>query len=270
MRGTKHLTAGQKDQVLQLYQETLSAVTTAQRLGVTIEQVRHLLKKHGIRPSNSRGGTCYQNIADVRRWALEGVSLSEIGRRIGTSSSKVSKFLRCHGIPRKRFRQSMQNNPAWRGGRVIDVDGYILCKVPNHPFADRHGYVREHRLVMEASLGRYLHPREVVHHKNKNRADNQLANLQLYASNADHLAEELTGCRPQWTEEGRKRILEALRNRPSRPVSEETRAKLSSALRGRKRNLTPEGREKLRESGRRLQERRRAATHAASVKDGQA
>lgn len=61
---------------------------------------------------------------------------------------------------------------------------------------------------MEKILGRYLHPLEVVHHKNNKKADNRPKNLKLYASNADHLRDELTGKRPNYTEDGLRRMRE--------------------------------------------------------------
>lgn len=70
-------------------------------------------------------------------------------------------------------------NPNWKGGRRIDKDGYVLIHCPYHPFADGDGYVREHRLLMEKHLVRFLTPLEVVHHDNWNVSDNRLENLKL-------------------------------------------------------------------------------------------
>ena len=55
-------------------------------------------------------------------------------------------------------------------------------RAPGHPEVDSHGYALVHRVVMSNFLGRALEDCEVVHHKNGNRADNRLENLQLMSS----------------------------------------------------------------------------------------
>jgi DNA-directed RNA polymerase subunit RPC12/RpoP len=76
-----------------------------------------------------------------------------------------------------------ENNPFWKGGVSINTAGYRMVRCPGHPRATKRGsYVQEHILVMERHIGRYLEESEVVHHKNGNRQDNRIENLQLMTS----------------------------------------------------------------------------------------
>jgi len=87
-------------------------------------------------------------------------------------------------------------NGMWVGGIVPHPDGYVYQRAPHHPFQSN-GYVLQHRLVMEAwlrenhpespyliSLGtqKYLSPKYIVHHKDENRQNNTLDNLQSMTS----------------------------------------------------------------------------------------
>lgn len=76
--------------------------------------------------------------------------------------------------------QSGKLNPNWKGGK-INFCGYWYIHKPEHPFCKKQGYVAEHRLVMEKHIGRYLTCDEIVHHKNGNKKDNRIENLEITA-----------------------------------------------------------------------------------------
>lgn len=82
---------------------------------------------------------------------------------------------------------SRENNPAWKGGRIGSGAGYMWVLKPEHPFANKSGYIFEHRLIMEKELGRYLTLEEVVHHENEIKDDNRIENLKLFSSKSEHV-----------------------------------------------------------------------------------
>jgi len=76
-------------------------------------------------------------------------------------------------------------NPAWKGGRNKNDQGYILVLKTDHPFCDSRGYVREHRLVVEKQIGRYLKRTEQVHHLGQ-RDDNRPHMLMAFKTDGAH------------------------------------------------------------------------------------
>ena len=62
------------------------------------------------------------------------------------------------------------------------LEGYLACTVKYSDGTKR--TILQHRETMERHLGRSLHPLEHVHHKNENRTDNRLSNLEMSAG--DH------------------------------------------------------------------------------------
>jgi hypothetical protein len=97
-------------------------------------------------------------------------------------------------------RSSGSGNAMWAGGTSMHSDGYVYEKCVDHPYASN-GYVFQHRLVVERCVREkfpaskclielggqlYLSPAYVVHHKDGDRCNNELSNLQIL-TNSDHI-----------------------------------------------------------------------------------
>lgn|SRR3990167_10860030 len=80
----------------------------------------------------------------------------------------------------KRHGMYGKKSPRWSGGRFQE-QGYIFVWQPSHSFNQR-GYVREHRLVVEKNIRRYLTGEEVIHHINGIKTDNRIENLKIMSA----------------------------------------------------------------------------------------
>lgn len=213
MKGYKHLTAEQKAEILRLYPIPTPTPTIAAMTGASPQQIRHCLKRAGVTLHKAQESACVLHLEELKQLVLrEDLSMTQIAAMIGTSRHHLRDFLKRHSIPHTRFQQKGKNNPAWKGGRMLDKAGYVLIHMPEHPNADRHGYVREHRLVMERVLGRYLTKEEVVDHIDQegDKSNNDPTNLRVYSSNAEHLAATRAGKAANWSEDGKARIRAAV------------------------------------------------------------
>lgn len=68
---------------------------------------------------------------------------------------------------------------SFHRGYIVTWNGYRRVRCPDHPLADGKGYVGEHILVMETTIGRQLAEQERVHHINGVKDDNRPENLRL-------------------------------------------------------------------------------------------
>jgi len=128
----------------------------------------------------------------------------EIAAQVGRSPRYVRKVLAQLNLPRLREgARSGKENHQYKSGRRIDLDGYVLVTAPkDHPYARKRTkrdtkLMYEHRLVLEQKLGRFLLPEEVVDHIDGLTLHNSPENLQLFASNADHLTATKAGHGPK-------------------------------------------------------------------------
>jgi len=96
---------------------------------------------------------------------------------------------RCHscgarvGGSKKSAHYRGNSHWNWKGGRHVNKNGYVSVWIseddPYSSMRDKDGQVYEHRLIVARSIGRPLSSDETVHHKNRNKQDNRIENLEL-------------------------------------------------------------------------------------------
>ena len=123
----------------------------------------------------------------LRRCGIETRSLSdyettdrqrEACRKMGQAGKgKKMTDEQKHRLSLAKTGYRLRNDYEFGGHEKLRDDGYIQVYVPDHPNANKDGYVMKHRLVMEKELGIILPKGIVVHHINGKRTDNRVINL---------------------------------------------------------------------------------------------
>lgn len=134
-------------------------------------------------------------------YVIKDKSTHMIAKEKGCSSEVVQRNLRDFNIKARNnkevYQHKIRNSKLFRDkvskglnfkGRATSTKGYKLIYCPNHPFATKTKYVFEHRLMAEKKLGRYLKPKEEVHHIDFDISNNSLDNLHVFKNKSEHTA----------------------------------------------------------------------------------
>ncbi len=153
------------------------------------------------------GFLCKKWVPVLQELIEQGLTTREIADRLGKSQGVVGDTIWKYKLRGELPRGGPTGylNGSYKGGAIVDKDGYMKIRFRRHPYSNR-GYVYEHRLVMESKLGRLLNKSEVVHHKNGNTLDNRAENLELFQSNGEHLAIEHAGISHNVSAEGIQKL----------------------------------------------------------------
>lgn len=112
----------------------------------------------------------------VNRWMCDRHAQQRVAGIIDAQGNQLRPFL-----PWKNKRKE---------GPIKDGAGYLLVfPPPEYKGKTRDGRVLEHRLVMAQHLGRLLEDWELVHHKDGDRENNKLSNLELLDGRASASSE---------------------------------------------------------------------------------
>lgn len=153
--------------------------------GISVETVRKMLQRNGIprrKPGNTFKTYPDELLAAIVSEYQDGASQQSLKRKYGVDVRVISSLLNSVGVPVR-----MGGPPKQYTGGYENYAGYLMVQVPDDSLyvemRNVNKYTPAHRLVMAEHLGRPLRSDETVHHKNGDRTDNRLDNLELRQGN---------------------------------------------------------------------------------------
>lgn len=122
----------------------------------------------------------------LRQWFINDDRLSEFEKRAHQNTVGFNKLPKDN---KSITKISGFRSISWKGKKLEVRNGVIrtiLIPAPNHPDANKNGYIPEHRLVMEKKIKRRLKKEEIPHHIDLNPSNNKSNNLLLIDNSSEH------------------------------------------------------------------------------------
>jgi len=165
----------------------------ADLFGCSMSTFRRALRLYDLKGKKRESENKFLRDKDWLRdvYIIKQKSIRQIAQEINSTIGAVHSAIRHLGIKTRKAREALRlKYPSgrfgdkaanWKGGKIFAgrAKRYIYQHQPDHPHANTEGYVMEHRLVVEKQLGRYLDPKEIVHHKDGNTHNNNSRNLEV-------------------------------------------------------------------------------------------
>jgi len=192
------------DQVKQMHGDGVSIRGIAKRFNRAPSTIGAWLKKPEPSIIRNRAEYTKPNTEEIIALHQRGLSSTQIAEKLNGAKSTVEYRLKQAGITRtntdgirlaiadghmktpvpKGTRGS--HHPCWKGGRFKRGSReYIYIWKPEHPRADKAGYMLEHIWVWEQCHNKPVPKGHDVHHLNGNKGDNRPSNL-LALTRKDH------------------------------------------------------------------------------------
>lgn len=177
-----------------------SSLSIASECNVNKTTILNHLKKNKIKIKSSTDYTFLDKKPYMdKKWMEKEYSnktTTMIARKCNVSTSIILKWLKRFNIKirSRNERMSGKFHHSFEGNSFLS-NGYKNIYCPNHPrihrLKNKRPYVKEHIIIMEKHLKRFLNKGEEIHHMDGNKLNNDINNLKLFKSSSDHIKYEM-------------------------------------------------------------------------------